>query len=141
MIYILSFILDLCFNNSLFTLLSLLLTYNKKSSKKNIIIAIILGIIYDITINKILTNSIIFLLIYFLIEKIYKNNYYKLILNTIVIIISYRIIQYIIINISSITNYDLVKNIIISLPINLIYVNFIYFIKIIHKNKFMHIIK
>ena len=139
MIYILSFILDNYFTNSLFIFLSLLLTYNKKNK---VYISALLGFLYDVIYtNTLFINTIIFLLSTFIIEKIHKEGYFNLLLNTLILIVYYRIIQFIVINISK--NYlysNLLINILDSLPINFLYVSLIFLIKKIHKFKFKHII-
>ena len=138
MIYIISFILDKYLSNSLFTLLSLLLTYNKKNRKKLITISIILGLLYDIIYtNTLFINTIVFLLSIYLIEIIYKkNNYLNIIIYSLIIIIYYRLAQYIIINIIyNYPSYDIIKNIVYSILINMIYVNLVFLLKKIHKSK------
>ena len=138
MIYLISFILDKYISNSLFTLLSLLLTYNKRNRKRLIIISIILGLLYDIIYtNTLFINTIIFLLSIYLIEIIYKkNNYINTIISSLIIIIYYRLTQYIIMNIIyKYSIFILLKNIIISILINMIYVNLVFLLKKIHKSK------
>ena len=141
MIYLISIFLDSYFNYSLFTLLSLLLTY--KRNKKNLfIISIILGLFYDIILNTLFINTILFILTFYLIEIIYNKKYIYFIINSLLIIIFYRIIQFIIVNINySYSLYNLIKYIILSIPINILYVILVLIIKNIHKSKIKHIIK
>lgn len=143
-ILILSFILDgvlsliFPFNTNLFvstfSLLSLIFIYPFiKENKNYIIISFIFGLIYDITYtNTILLNGFIFLLISFIIIKLYKiftMNIFNMIIISICLIISYRTMTYLFLLIVSNNLFDiknLFESIYSSLILNVIYIIFNY---------------
>lgn len=128
---------NLSYFTPLLTLVSLFLIYQFyiKKTKKYYIVALIMGLIYDLLYTNLLFyNSILFLIIAILIKYLYKNfevNYFNIILYIIVIITSYEIIQALIIlsfQLVPITISKLIYKIIHSLILNIIYTEIVYFI-------------
>ena len=125
-----------CFT-PLLTLVSLFLIYPfyVKKTKKYYIVALVMGLIYDLLYTNLLFyNSILFLIIAILIKYLYKNfevNYFNIILYIIVIITSYETIQALIISslqLVPITISKLIYKTTHSLILNIIYTEIVYFI-------------
>jgi len=138
-IIFISFILDYFFNRNinqnslffpLFTLLSLVITCSYKTS-------FLIGFIYDIIFtNTLFFNSFIFLVIMYIVKKLYMSfsyNYLTRIIIGIFAIILYRIICYLLFTLFMIVPFDilsLLKGIYSSLIVNFVYLLiFSFFIK------------
>lgn len=145
-IIIASFLLDYLvsrFINSnmlypLFTILSIIL--NKNNSY---ILCFLVGLIYDIIFTDTLfLNAVVFIIIMFIIKKLYrlfKDTYLTRILIGIISILLYRIMTYIILIITMYSSFDvyfLLQGLYSSILINLIYLFiFSYLVGIIKKEK------
>lgn len=121
----------------LFSILSLILTYNHFNQRDNFyfIVSFILGLIYDIAYtDTVFLNAFIFLLLAYLLRKAFTKivyNYLSVLLISISTIIYYRLITYIILVIVKYINFNflfLLKGIYSSLIINFIYISVVYLI-------------
>lgn len=119
---------------SLVTIFSIYPLFNN-NNKKYLITSFIYGLIYDIVFtNTLFLNALIFLLLAFIISKIYRNfsmNFLNVSVINICLIIIYRIINYLAIILINGFNFNyllLLKSIYSSLIINIIYVLILNFI-------------
>ena len=114
----------------LFSLISLLFTYQLLKNKKNLLyVGLVMGFIYDIALTQTLfLNTLLFALISIIIIHYYNLMSTKLIYTIIlalICIITYRTITYIayiIFNIESFDIFELLKGIYSSLIINIVYI-------------------
>lgn len=149
-IIVISFVLEIILNNFLpylegdlslftpmFTLISLFLIYPllKKDLTKYFIIALVLGIIYDLFFTNLLFfNGLLFLGIAYIIHILYKYleiNFINIILEIIIIITIYElltVLSIILFNLVPITLPKVIYKISHSLIINIIYAELIYLI-------------
>lgn len=149
-IIVISFVLEIILNNFLpylegdlslftpmFTLISLFLIYPllKKDLTKYFIIALVLGIIYDLFFTNLLFfNGLLFLGIAYIIHILYKYleiNFINIILETIIIITIYElltVVSIVLFNLVPITLPKVIYKISHSLIINIIYAELVYLI-------------
>lgn len=150
-IIIISFILENIFSNlvsasgifiPLFSLLSLIFVYPLFKDKNEFIItSLVLGLFYDIIItNTLFINTLIFLLIAYIIKKLYKlinSSLIGIIIISVISIIVYRTINYILIEVftyNSINFSVLLNGIKNSLVLNIIFTIIVYYLlKFIYK--------
>mgnify|MGYP002624595016 CR=1 FL=1 len=137
---ILSKVTNTTFLIPLTTLMSLIIIYPfcNKMKKEYYLICFIIGLIYDIAYtNTLFLNACLFLLIGYLINLIniiITNNIFNVMIIGLIIIIIYRILNYFILVFIDYLEYDitlLIKSILSSILLNLLYVGILY--KIIDK--------
>ena len=110
--YISSNLIELSYLTTIYTVISLVIIYNYfENSKKYLLIAIILGFLFDIVYtNTFLLNIIIFLLIYLLLKQLdylMPNNIFTINIKSLASIYTYHITTYIIILLTHYNSYSL----------------------------------